>query len=785
MEDPGTCFVGQIISIFLTSLILFSCVCFILGTLPSLRDNEGCPTCEPEQPVVFDYLEAICVGVFTLEYVVRIALAPLSRSELLDYEKILELVTEHQDLPIPSCQRRLILFLVQPMNVIDLFVIVPYYLELIAGFVWSNLTVLRVLRLTRLFRLVKLGRYFEVLQLVVRVINKSLEVLNVLFIYLMLGMCFSAALMYVIEGGTWDSELQDYVRTSHEGEKTISPFKSIPHACWWCIVTFTTVGYGDVVPVTVIGKLVAACTMIAGVLVLAMPISAISLNFGQVWEEWVEERRLEAEAREVDVMCVTKAMQGMESRSRLLLELYDDCLGGGTPEFLGEVNLKDLPVDSLIEVTEADAYYELEANLEKKPSEKVSGELLVGYTWRPNIDSAAGDMTPQSRGSHDPTEHHNVRGTLEVRIQRAGQLPPSDWKKAGLRDIYVEVHCWPTPPNDVSKEEGMKSSTFRTSTQCHTLDPVWKQACTFEYDWPRDWRPVEEHIFNHARFWNGSTASFSGGSQPQLIRMRTSSGDFTESPGRARHPLRSAARSQTTPLADGKDPPEEEEKQATPAEAEIFVSPRRRFRTRTQAEQARLECIHGFYRQKSLLGPGPAEETIKEESRSEAGSSPTTSAATIRADPRPSPTGSFNALSRVYSAPAVVQCDGSASARPGAPAAPQCDEMHVPPLVLPEDAGELPALRRCVEDQGRELHSLSSRMVEMQSAMARMEALLLSRRPPAEADADQEPISPLQKQRVVLPTLLKGAAETSTLSAHDAPRPPEMPGCLAEGHPPD
>lgn len=495
MEDPDSCCVGRLISGLVTALIFVSCICFILGTLPDYKvQKAGCSTCEPEQLWIFDVLEGICVGVFTVEYVVRVALAPLSRTELLDYEKILELVTEHEDLYIPTPIVRFLRFVLQPMNLIDLAVVVPYYLELFIGSVSSNLTVLRVLRLTRLVRLVKMGRYFEVLQLVTRVLHNTIQVLNVLLIYLMLSVCFSSAVMYLIEGGEWDPDLQDYVRTSHEGERSITPFRSIPHTFWWCIVTFTTVGYGDMTPVSSAGKLVAACTMICGILVLAMPISAISMSFSKVWNEWVEERRMESESRMIDEIRVKTALDGLDCRSRLLFEVRDDQMDGVCEsEFLGEVVFRDLPIDSGGEYVKEDTYIPLESNKEKDRGpvrkqfsnahkHKAQGSLCVGYTWRPDAKNS------MSNG---------IFGTLEVRVRGAAGLVASDWKKDGMRDLYAVVECWPTPP-DLHDEAARKPDVRRTDTMMGTLNPVWDATFTFSFDWPNDWGPasVKEQILN-------------------------------------------------------------------------------------------------------------------------------------------------------------------------------------------------------------------------------------------------------------------------------------------------
>eukprot|EP00419_Tripos_fusus_P004628 CAMPEP_0172674462 /NCGR_PEP_ID=MMETSP1074-20121228/12747_1 /TAXON_ID=2916 /ORGANISM="Ceratium fusus, Strain PA161109" /LENGTH=747 /DNA_ID=CAMNT_0013491871 /DNA_START=130 /DNA_END=2373 /DNA_ORIENTATION=+ len=469
MEDPSICIVGRIFSYFVTALIFLSCVLFIFGTLPSVKTQE-CDKCEPSEHPIFFVIESICIGVFTAEYLLRFTTAPFSRNELLDYERILTVVTDENDMALPSPAMRFLRFILSPMNLIDVFVIVPFYAEFVLAQNLSNFTVLRVLRLTRLFRLIKLGSYMEDVEIFLIVFFKSTKTLYMLSVYLILGVCFSSAAIYYVEAGSWDPDAQEYMRISHDGDRAPTPFRSIPHCFWWCVVTFTTVGYGDEVPVTILGKLVAAATMVVGILVLAMPISVISMNFSKVWEDWSFEKEMQAQARRQDLLSVSKALQTMENRTTLCIELFDARSGREAAEFLGEATWTALPLDSL-ECEAEERVLPLQPNWEKRKVANLSGSVLVGFVWHPTSQNAPEDLQANS----------GCQGKLEVRVLRAEGLPMSDWKKNGQRDIFAIAYCWPNPP-----EAGgdLTAENFRTSTACATLQPVWEESKTFNFNWP-------------------------------------------------------------------------------------------------------------------------------------------------------------------------------------------------------------------------------------------------------------------------------------------------------------
>lgn len=165
--------------------------------------------------------------------------------------------------------------------ILDALAIFPYYIE---NYDKSNgLLSVRLLRLFRVFQLLRLGQYNATFASLINVFFSSLLSLNILMIVLLFGAAFFGSMIYWLEKGTWkytnytDPPSYRFMRLSADGvSEEPSPFTSIPAAFWWFIVTATTVGYGDVYPTSVTGKIVGACAMLLGVLVIAFPVSVFS-----------------------------------------------------------------------------------------------------------------------------------------------------------------------------------------------------------------------------------------------------------------------------------------------------------------------------------------------------------------------------------------------------------------------------------------------------------------------------------------------------------------------------
>lgn len=178
-------------------------------------------------------------------------------------------------------------YMTQVMNIIDVVAIVPFYIEL-ATSSGSSIAIVRVLRLARMLRIFKASKYNEGTKLLSQTIWRSLPALSLLFFFTALGVVLFGSLIYFMEGGKYEvtAEYPDgaYLRNDLVGVSEVTPYTSIPVACYWVIVTATTVGFGDLYPTSGGGRLVACICMYIGLLVLALPITVVGSNFTMVYE---------------------------------------------------------------------------------------------------------------------------------------------------------------------------------------------------------------------------------------------------------------------------------------------------------------------------------------------------------------------------------------------------------------------------------------------------------------------------------------------------------------------
>lgn len=217
---------------FIMALILLNVLAVILETVESIHDKYD---------LWFDYFEIFSVVVFSIEYIVRVWAC-----------------TAMEKYKHPVIGR--LKYMLSVEAIIDLLAIIPFYLPLLIGH--SDGRVIRVLRLLRLFRIFKLGRYSLAFSLVTDVIKKRKEELVVTLTLLLILLIFASTIMFYIEN-----------------EANPEAFPSIPQTMWWGVATLTTVGYGDVYPITPLGKLLGAMIAVLGVGLFALPAGIIAAGF--------------------------------------------------------------------------------------------------------------------------------------------------------------------------------------------------------------------------------------------------------------------------------------------------------------------------------------------------------------------------------------------------------------------------------------------------------------------------------------------------------------------------
>lgn len=234
--------------IFIMGLIILNVTAVILETVESLYIRYS---------TYFHLFDLFSVIVFSTEYLLRIWSCTINPK-------------------FSNSIRGRIRFIFTPLAIVDLLAILPFYLPMIM----TDLRFVRSIRLFRLFRLFKMARYSESIRTMGTVLRLRKEELTVTFFAILILLIFASSLVYHFER---DSQPE--------------AFSSIPAAMWWGVVTLTTVGYGDIYPMTPIGKFIGALVIVLGIGLFALPAGILASGF-------VEEVQIKREGAEKQmVMC--------------------------------------------------------------------------------------------------------------------------------------------------------------------------------------------------------------------------------------------------------------------------------------------------------------------------------------------------------------------------------------------------------------------------------------------------------------------------------------------------
>lgn len=223
---------GRLFRRCIVGLILLNGIAVILESNPAINSNYS------ESLQAF---ELFSVAIFSVEYLVRVWVA----------------VEDESLAALPAWRARLA-YILSPMALIDLLAIAPFYLALLIPID------LRYLRFFRLLRLLKLSHYFDGLEIFSVVLRREAGSIAAALLTMLILIIISACLMFSVENSA---------QPGH--------FESITDAIWWAVVTLTTVGYGDVTPITFGGKLLAIGIMLLGIGTMALPAGILAARFSE------------------------------------------------------------------------------------------------------------------------------------------------------------------------------------------------------------------------------------------------------------------------------------------------------------------------------------------------------------------------------------------------------------------------------------------------------------------------------------------------------------------------
>ncbi|KAM6430338.1 voltage-gated potassium channel regulatory subunit KCNG4 [Liasis olivaceus] len=254
VENPQSGLPGKIFACLSILFVATTAISLCVSTMPDLREEEDRGECSQKCYYIF-IIETICVAWFSLEFCLRFIQAK------------------------SKCQ-----FFKGPLNIIDFMAISPYYVSLIvlddepvendhrpSGNLYLEKVglVLRVLRALRILYVMRLARHSLGLQTLGLTVRRCAREFGLLILFLCVAVTLFSPLVYLAE---------------NESGKVLE-FTSIPASYWWAIISMTTVGYGDMVPRSVPGQMVALSSILSGILIMAFPATSIFHTFSSSYAE--------------------------------------------------------------------------------------------------------------------------------------------------------------------------------------------------------------------------------------------------------------------------------------------------------------------------------------------------------------------------------------------------------------------------------------------------------------------------------------------------------------------
>ncbi|XP_037394295.1 potassium voltage-gated channel subfamily D member 2 isoform X2 [Pygocentrus nattereri] len=279
-ENPHTSTMALVFYYVTGFFIAVSVMANVVETVPCGTGSRAKEmSCGERYALAFFCLDTACVMIFTVEYLLRLIAAP-SRYK----------------------------FVKSVMSIIDVVAIMPYYIGLVMTDNEDVSGAFVTLRVFRVFRIFKFSRHSAGLRILGYTLKSCASELGFLLFSLTMAIIIFATVMFYAEKGSNSSK-----------------FTSIPAAFWYTIVTMTTLGYGDMVPKTIVGKVFGSICSLSGVLVIALPVPVIVSNFSRIYHQSqrAEKRRAQKASKEAGKALVCKVNPTFETQHHHLLHCLE------------------------------------------------------------------------------------------------------------------------------------------------------------------------------------------------------------------------------------------------------------------------------------------------------------------------------------------------------------------------------------------------------------------------------------------------------------------------------
>uniref|UniRef100_A0A3P9NVD7 Potassium voltage-gated channel subfamily D member 3 n=1 Tax=Poecilia reticulata TaxID=8081 RepID=A0A3P9NVD7_POERE len=412
-ENPHTSTLALVFYYVTGFFIAISVITNVVETVPcGTTTNQKDMPCGERYTVAFFCIDTACVMIFTVEYLLRLFAAP-SRYR----------------------------FMRSVMSIIDVVAILPYYIGLVMTNNEDVSGAFVTLRVFRVFRIFKFSRHSQGLRILGYTLKSCASELGFLLFSLTMAIIIFATVMFYAEKGSSSSK-----------------FTSIPASFWYTIVTMTTLGYGDMVPKTIAGKIFGSICSLSGVLVIALPVPVIVSNFSRIYHQnqRADKRRAQKKARLARIRIAKSGSANAFLQSKhngLLNELLELTAHEFVDEQVYEQNCLETALQTYPSHSPSIASHD-------SPAVTCCGASGKKNTPLPNANLPLANPVPSHRGplqelsalhiqSADPLSHTSSRSNLNLRTDESKRV---NCKSGRITTAIISL---PTPPALVPDADGL------------------------------------------------------------------------------------------------------------------------------------------------------------------------------------------------------------------------------------------------------------------------------------------------------------------------------------------